>query len=312
MNKNLFYISIFLVSALIFSCFFPGNNKIENEKKTILSTTVMIDSVLKQIVEDKFSLSVLIEGEIDPHSYQMKKGDVEKLERAELVFANGLSLEHNPSLLYHLKSKKAIFLGDELLKSSPDCIICANSEVDPHIWMDLELMQQVVDRICEKVVQLDEQNTEFYLRNASVLKEEMKSLDLKIKSIMEKVPEHKRYLVSSHDAFNYFVRRYFHQQNEERLFSMQGLSPEAEISLKRMSQVIDFIKEHKVEAIFYEPNLPKDAIWKVIEICKKFDVDVKISPDPLYGDTLGGMSYLEMMEHNATVISKNLRGTEIE
>jgi manganese/zinc/iron transport system substrate-binding protein len=312
MNKNLFYISFFLVFILVFS-FFLGEKETNNdEKPVILSTTVMIGSVVQEIVQDKFTTKILMEGEVDPHSYQMKKGDVEKLEEADIVFANGLSLEHNPSLIYHLKEKKALFLGDQLLKTDPKSIISFNNEIDPHIWMDLSLMQNISDMICQKVIEQDQENSEFYLQNTIQLKEKMASLDVSIKKIIDQVPEHKRYIVSSHDAFYYFVRRYFDLENNERLFSMQGLSPESEVSLKRMRQVIEFIKEHRVEAIFYESNLPKDAIWKVIEICKKFDIDVSISIDPLYGDTLGGMTYLEMMEHNAKVISKNLRGKDNE
>jgi len=312
MNKNLIYTSIFLVFIFIFSYFLTGKERIESEKETILSTTVMIDSIVSEIAKDKFDRKVLIEGEVDPHSYQMRKGDVEKLENASIIFANGLSLEHNPSLLYHLNDKKAVFVGDRLLEKSPKSIISYNREVDPHIWMDLDLMQSVVDIICLEIIEKDIENKDFYLENAAELKVRMQVLDQKITSMLAEVPKEKRYLVSSHDAFNYFVRRYFDIDYKDRLFSMQGLSPEAEISLKRMRQVIDFIKEHKVGAIFYESNLPKDAIWKVIEICKKFNIELKVSKQALYGDTLGGMSYLEMMEYNAKVISENLKGGKID
>lgn len=307
MNKNLIYTAVFLLLIVTFSYFIPANKQGETEEKPkILSTTVMIDSILKEIVKENFSTALLMEGEIDPHSYQMRKGDKEKIEQAKLIFANGLSLEHNPSLYYHLTTKNAVFVGDRLLNTNPELIISNNGEIDPHMWMDLEIMQKVCDIVCSEVIALDKENSAFYEKNTQILKQKMHLLDQKIIAMFKQVPLENLYLVSSHDAFNYFVRRYFIADSMHRLFSLQGLSTEAEISLKRMSQVIDFIKKHHISTVFFESNLPKDSILKVLEICESFGVKVQISTDPLYGDTLGGMTYLEMMEHDAVVIVRNL------
>ena len=81
-----------------------------------------------------------------------------------------------------------------------------------------------------------------------------------------------------------FVKRYFIDDSKNRLFSMQGLSTESEISLKRIQQVIEYIRNHNISIVFFESNLPKDGLYKVIEICSRFGMDVKISQDPLYGD----------------------------
>jgi manganese/zinc/iron transport system substrate-binding protein len=277
----------------------------------ILSTTAIIGSLVKEVVKDFSTSYLLMEGEVDPHSYQMKKGDKEKIISADIIFGNGLSLEHNPSLMYLLNDKGAVFIGDEILKQSPELIITTNQEIDPHIWMDLNLMKGAVDVIEKEICQKDPKNCSIYKQNALHLKEKMDLLDKKILYLMQTIPEEKRYLVSSHDAFNYFVKRYFKQDGSERLFSMQGLSPEVEVSLKRMNKVIDFIKDHKVTTIFYESNLPKDCLYKIIQICKNFSIDVKICKEPLYGDTLGGMSYLEMVEYNANIIAKNLKDGKI-
>ena len=307
MNKNIFYITIFLFGIFIFSYFLPTTTSSNREKREILSTTVMIDSLVREIVDDKFFVQLLIEGEIDPHSYQLRKGDKEKIERAEIVFGNGLSLEHNPSLYYMLIDKKAVFVGDCLLESAPKSIITNHREVDPHIWMDLDLMQMVAQIICDTVCEKDPQNGELYKANTIALQEKMKLLDQEITEMFKNVPADNLYLVSSHDAFNYFVRKYFIDDSKNRLFSMQGLSTESEVSLKRIQQVIEYIRTNNISVVFFESNLPKDGLYKVIEICSRFGLNVKISQDPLYGDTLGGMTYLEMMRHNASVLTKNLK-----
>jgi manganese/zinc/iron transport system substrate-binding protein len=307
MNKNIFYIGVFFLSVGFFSYIFPPSEKKMEKKRVILSTTVMIDSVVKEIVGDRWNTQLLIEGEIDPHSYQLRKGDKEKIERAEIVFGNGLSLEHNPSLYYLLTDKKAVFVGDCVMKSHPEKIIVRKNEIDPHIWMDLSVMSVVAKVICEKLCEVDPKNSAEYQANTVVLEEKMAFLDKEILEMFSKVPMDRLYLVSSHDAFNYFVKKYFIQDGDNRLFSMQGLSTEADISLKRIQQVIEYIKFHKIPIVFFESNLPKDGLYKVIEICKQFGLEVSISSDPLYGDTLGGMTYLEMMKHNAVVMTNNLK-----
>ena len=73
-----------------------------NGKVKILSTTQMIDDVVGQIGGDRVDHICLIEGEIDPHSYELVKGDDEKIGFAQLFFYNGLGLEHGASLHYQI------------------------------------------------------------------------------------------------------------------------------------------------------------------------------------------------------------------
>ena len=307
MNKNLIYASVFLLGIIAVSYFFPVEKEQKTDKFTALSTTVVIDWVVKEIVGDHMNTLVLIEGEADPHSYEMRKGDREKIFAADVIFANGLSLEHSPSLFYHLQQEQTVFLGDLLLAKHPEWIISNQGETDPHLWMDLFLMQKVASMICDKVCMIDPAHKKIYQERCRELQGRMQELDQKIHGMMHEIPEENRYLVSSHDAFMYFLRRYFPLTPGDRLFSMQGVSTESEISLKRIRQVVDYIKKHQIHTIFYESNLPKDCIMKVLEICSSAGMEVEISKEPLYGDTLGGMTYLEMVEHDARVITGSLR-----
>src|SRR5579871_5638784 len=70
----------------------------QNGKLKVLSTTAMIDDVVRQIGRERIDHLPLIMGEIDPHSYELVKGDDEKLSMATLIFFNGLGLEHGASL----------------------------------------------------------------------------------------------------------------------------------------------------------------------------------------------------------------------
>ena len=81
----------------------------------------MIDDLVGQVGGDLIDHIPLIFGEIDPHSYELVKGDDEKISHAQIVFANGLNLEHGASLRYKLdKHPSVVFLGEEIKGKLPD------------------------------------------------------------------------------------------------------------------------------------------------------------------------------------------------
>src|SRR5579872_4447872 len=62
----------------------------ESPRVKILSTTAQIGDLAEEIGGERVDGWVLIQGDLDPHSYEIVKGDDEKLARAQLIFYNGL------------------------------------------------------------------------------------------------------------------------------------------------------------------------------------------------------------------------------
>src|SRR5579863_6610674 len=95
-----------------------------NGKVKVLSTTAMIDAIVKYVGGDRVDHLVLIVGQVDPHSYELIKGDDEKIAGAKVIFYNGLGLEHGASLRYALEHHPlAISLGACVQKSAPESIL---------------------------------------------------------------------------------------------------------------------------------------------------------------------------------------------
>src|SRR5271163_3592573 len=87
----------------------------ENDKLKVLSTTAQIDDLVTSIGGDRVDSRVLIRGDLDPHSYEMVKGDGEKLAGADLIFYNGLGLEHGANLHVYLRgSLHALAVGEKI------------------------------------------------------------------------------------------------------------------------------------------------------------------------------------------------------
>jgi manganese/zinc/iron transport system substrate-binding protein len=283
----------------------------ESGKIKVLSTTAQIGDLVSQIGGDRIDSAVLIQGDLDPHSYEIVKGDAEKLERAQLIFCNGLGLEHGASLSSLLKnSSRAIAIGEKIREKYPEKILMKEGSFDPHIWMDISLWQEGIDPIVNALSEKDPEGEEFYRENAGRLFEKMRTAHEEIKELLQKVPSEKRYLVTSHDAFNYFTRSYLSDPGEknwdERFRAPEGLAPEGQLNPLDIRKIIDYLKIKKISVLFPESNVNKDSIRKIASAGREMGLEVRISSDPLYGDAMSHLTYLEMMHKNAETIAKNL------
>lgn len=289
---------------------------IPNEKLKILCSIAMIDDLVQQIGGDRVETSTLIKKGLNPHTYQLVKGDNEKLLFADLIFYNGLGLEHGPNLTSFLKNhSKCIGIGEHIYEEQPHSIIKIAGEVDPHIWMDVSLWSKAIPLIADKLSQKDPEYAPYFKKNAENLLNQLKQLHLEVQEQMHRIPEHKRYLVTSHDAFNYFARAYLsepqEQQNEawrQRFASPEGIAPESQLGMAHIQQIIDFMAMHNLNVLFPESNISRDSIRKVASAAKYKGLTLVIVEEPLYSDDMGepgssGDSYVKMIQHNAKTMA---------
>lgn len=285
----------------------------ENGKIKVLSTVRMIDDLVAEIGGEKVDRRTLIHGEIDPHSYEMVKGDDEAMGFAQVIFYNGLGLEHGASLAYRLqKHPNSIAVAESIRKLHPEKIITRGGQIDPHVWMDISLWKETVDPIVAALTALSPQDGDFFRANGEALKNRMAETHDEIGQMMKGIPSEKRFLVTSHDSFHYFARAYLADGQEmewqERFIAPEGLAPEAQISPADIQGVIDYLVRHHVTMVFSESNISRDALRKIVEACGDKGLQVEIAKTHLHSDAMGAngtesATYLGMMRHNARVIA---------
>ncbi len=284
-------------------------------KVQVLSTTAMIGDLVGRIGSPFVESGVLISVELDPHSYELVKGDDEKFSAARVVFSNGLGLEHGASLRYWVeKHPFSVAVGDEIQRKRPELILVSEGERDPHVWMDISLWANAIDPIVEALSQTDPEHADVYKENGSSLLAEMLSAHEKIRATLAAIPSEKRFLVTSHDAFHYFTRSYLAEEGDEdwqqRCAAPEGLSPDGQLSVTDIQRIIDHLCLYQVGVVFPESNLSRDSLRKIVSSCREKGLDVKISNQVLYGDAMGppgsgADSYLKMIEHNAAVLLRD-------
>lgn len=309
---------IFCISVFLVACSAKGASKLSawarpNGKVKVLCTTEMVADLVRSVGGDRVDCLTLMTGEIDPHSYELVKGDGEKFQFASVVFASGLNLEHGTSVMAQLdQHANAVRLGDLLPK---DRLLVVDGQYDPHIWMDISLWKETVPFIVATLSSVDGEGEQGYAERGRVLMGQLEEEDKAIEAVLKKVPAKDRFIVTTHDAFHYFTRRYLAEQGElsganwmERCKAPEGLAPDSQMSVHDIMDVSSHLVKHSVPVVFAESNLSTDALKKIIEVCGEKGHVVSIAKQPLYGDSMGTKTYIEMMRSNAETIAAGLRG----
>lgn len=293
------------LSFLLFGC----SAETEGEKEGIVvATTGQIADAIKEISGDHLQVSALMGPGVDPHLYKATQSDLSKLDKAEVIFYNGLHLEGQMLDIFEqmAKDKTVLAVGEtldekQLLASDTDAMLH-----DPHIWFDVELWKGVVKTIS---TQLQEEYPEFkedFQTNEAAYLKKLDDLQSYAEKRVNEIPQQQRILVTAHDAFNYFGRS---QGFEVR--GLQGLSTDSEYGVKDVQEMVDFLVENKIKALFIESSVSDKAMKAVIEGAKEKGHDIVIGGE-LFSDAMGAElttegTYIGMYQHNIDTIVDALK-----
>ncbi|MDG1085757.1 MAG: zinc ABC transporter substrate-binding protein [Planktotalea sp.] len=171
---------------------------------------------------------------------------------------------------------------------------------DPHAWQSLTHAVTYVDNITAGLAKADPENAADYYANRATYVTEIEALNVDVTAMMAGLPEEKRTVVTSHDAFGYFAHAYGF--NFE---APQGLSTESEVSAADVAELIEQIREEGISAVFIEAIADNRLLKQIAN-----ETDATIG-GTLYSDGLSNAegpasTYLDMMRHNAETLSKAL------
>lgn len=312
-----------IIFIFLFICLSCSNSKgkdwkdwMQDPKRVrVLSTTVMVHDLVSQIGKEHVHSLPLIDKELDPHSYQLVKGDDEKLATANIIFYSGLGLEHGASLAYQLQTlSTAVSVGDAIKKSFPEKIIVIGGIEDPHIWMDVSIWIHAIEPIVETLSCVKPNLRQEFQQNAQELRQKMLTVHERILQKMQSIPNERRYLVTSHNSFNYFTRTYLGNQHhwEERFAAPEGLAPDGQLNPLDLQKIVNYLHQHHISIIFSESNISPDSLKKIAGASNEMGWNVQIPQESLYSDAMkeyeeDQISYLNTMEYNADIIQRYLQ-----
>lgn len=300
-------IAVITVLAFAWLAACSGTPEPASTKPTVVCTTVMVGDLVEEIAGDDLNVIVMFGATVDPHLFRPTRDDLKTLNTASLVFLSGFHLEGNmTAALKRLATAdvRVISLAEEI--TSEDDLLYGDSKkaVDPHLWMDVALWSRATDVIHRELAGLLPSASESFRARADVLRDRLKTLDGFVADSIASIPENARILVTAHDAFQYFGRRY-----GVEVRAIQGISTASEAGMHQVNALVDLIVQKKVPAVFFESTISERNVKALVEGAGAQGHIVRVG-GVLHSDAPGdAVSYEAMVRHNAVIISEALGGT---
>lgn len=282
-----------------------------DEKLVAVATIGMIEDTVRKVGGERLDVVGLIGSGVDPHLFKPTRSDVQRLIDADVIFYNGLLLEGRMVDSFERAGSSGIpvhgvneLLGDEYLLE-PDEF---EGHYDPHVWMDPRAWAVTVDVVRDALIELDPEGEAEYRENAERYRREIEALDAYAAEVLGSVPEGQQVLVTAHDAFNYFGRRYGFD-----VVGIQGISTESEAGVRDIERLVDMLVERQIGAVFVESTVSERNINQLVAGAAARGHTVAIGGE-LFSDAMGDAgtyegTYIGMIDHNVTTIARALGGS---
>ncbi|HUE72252.1 MAG TPA: zinc ABC transporter substrate-binding protein [Pirellulaceae bacterium] len=272
----------------------------------IVCTTGMVADLARNVGGEHVKVTALMKAGVDPHLYQASPGDVGLLTGADMVFYSGLHLEGRMTdLLENLADRKPAVAVTTAIPEDK-ILHDENGAHDPHLWFDVSLWSQAADAVRDALVAFDPPNADDYRTNCEAYQERLAKLHEETSAAIATIPKEQRVMITAHDAFQYFGRAY---QIEVR--GIQGISTDSEAGVKQINDLVSFLVERKIKAVFVETSVSDQNVRSLLEGCAARGHTVVIGGE-LFSDAMGAEgtaegTYEGMIRHNVDTIVKALK-----
>jgi manganese transport system substrate-binding protein len=270
-------------------------------KKVILTTFTVLADMTQNVAGDKAIVESITKPGAEIHGYQATPSDLARGQKANLILENGLNLERWADRFYNSLPKvphvtlsegfQPIDIAEDAYKGKPN----------PHAWMSPQNAVIYVENIRKSLGKLDPANAATYDRNAKAYSEQIKEIDLKLKTAIAAIPPDRRYIVSCEGAFAYIARDYGLKE-----VYLWAVNAEQQATPKQVEKTINTVKENRIPTVFCESTVnPKAQLQVAKESGAKFGgvfyVDSLSPPDG------PASTYLKLLEYNVSTLIKGLQ-----
>jgi manganese/zinc/iron transport system substrate-binding protein len=268
--------------ALLLGACGEGRTQTANELNVVATTSIIADTAAR-IAGPHAKVEALMGPGVDPHLYKASESDVRRLSEADLILYNGLHLEGKMGdILTKLARSRPVAAVSEdipqnLLREPPEFA----GQYDPHVWFDVSMWKRTLGPIARELGRLDPEHAGEFAANAAAFGKELDALDAWVRQQIQALPSEQRVLVTAHDAFGYFGRRYGME-----VVGIQGISTLSEAGLHDVDRVVQLVVDRKVKAVFIESSVPRRSIEAVQAAVQSRGHEVAIGGQ-LYSDSLG-------------------------
>ncbi|MDS3993639.1 metal ABC transporter solute-binding protein, Zn/Mn family [Staphylococcus capitis] len=244
------------------------DNVNSHNKMKIYTTVFAFQSFTEQIGGKYVDVESIYPPGADLHSYEPTQKDMINIAKSDLFIYSSDDLDPVSAKITQSMENKNMKLAlasdlnqKELIHSDDhdedEGHNHAETENDPHVWLDPVLDRIFAEKIKDKLIQKDPKHKSYYEKNYKKLDKDIANIDKKMQKIT-KSPKHEKIIIS-HDSLGYLTHRYHFKQE-----GVNGTNDE-EPSQKKILSIVKNIKNSKSPYVLYEQNITS----KITDVIKR-------------------------------------------
>lgn len=310
--------SAVLVAGLVTLGVAGGATHTGDRSTEVVATTTQVGDLVREIGGERTTITTILRPGTDPHGYEPRPSDVNATAQSRALFRSGGDIDRWARDLVRKSGSDAriVNLGRNLTAplreghghgKPRDDSGPSTAGLDPHWWQDPVNLRSAARRVETELALLDPVNAGFYRHRFRRFRRQLDRITTRITACVAEVPAARRKIVTDHDAFGYFTRRFGIESSGT---VMPALAAGAQPSAADVARLEETIRTRGVPAIF-----PGNSSSAAVAEAVARDTGITVGR-PLYTDSLGppgtpGATLLGSLKANADSVVEAISGGSV-
>jgi zinc/manganese transport system substrate-binding protein len=266
------------------------------DRLNVVASFSILGDFVKSVGGERVDVTTLVGPDGDVHVYAPAPADARKIADAKLLVINGLGLEGwLPRLLQASGGKAPIVTATNGIAP-----LKLGSDADPHAWQSVANAKKYVTNIRDALVAADPADAEVFRKQTEAYLAKLDALDREVRDAIKQIPQARRKVISTHDAFGYFAAAY-----GIAFIAPLGVSTESEASARDIAGIIAQIKAAKIPAVFLE-KISDPRLMRRISAESGARIGGTLYSDSLTDEKGDAPTYIDMVRHNIKALTSAL------
>ncbi len=258
----------------------------------VVATFSILADMVREVGGPAVEVSALVGPNADAHVFEPTPSDVRRMARADLVVANGLRFEGWIERLIAASG----YRGQVVVASAGITPLRLDGGADPHAWQNLANGQRYAETIRAALVAAAPTRAAEINERAAAYQQRLIALEQDTGSRIAALPESRRRVITSHDAFGYFAAAY-----GVRFIAPRGWTTGSEPSAEAVARIVRQARETKASALLVE-NISDPRLIERIAREAGLKVGGALYSDALSAPGTAADTYIHLFEHNVRTL----------
>lgn len=261
----------------------------------------ILGDIVQEVGGEHVKVTALVGPDGDPHSFEPSPKDSKAINASDVVFVSGLGLEGWIDRLVKASGYKGHLVTASEGVNSRKMEEDGKQITDPHAWNSMANGVIYATNVMNALIKADPEDADYFRQRGTAYIQQLQKLDAWAKTEFNGIPQSKRKVLTSHDAFGYFGQEY-----HVSFMAPVGFSTEAEASASGVASLIKQIKEEKVKTYFIE-NQTDPRLVKQIAAASGAQPGGELYPEALSGPQGPATTYVKAFKHNVETIVASMK-----